>query len=154
MRIHRTHLARGIGDLFPFSNEYCASSMSYLNPLRPFGCTEFDLGATQSTQIPEPAPPPAPPNTSANLIPASSTDPGAIYAGTDASGNPVYVKQQTTDQATAQNNAALNDYIQQQSAAIQSGAYGGTNSTTTAGLQFGLGAVVVGGIVLYLLLRK
>lgn len=152
---------RGMGDLL--SAEHCNSGWSLLNPVAWFGgCAQNDLANVyEKIQYGTPPAVVTPPAPTINLG-VSASAPGAIYAGNDSSGNPVYALPSTA----ADNQQAI---IDKQNAAIEaavsSGQWNpaGNLPVTAVGLsdfwsQYKvpvlIGGAVVGGLALMNLVRR
>jgi hypothetical protein len=88
---------QGLGTTGVPYDQYCDQA-SLWDPIAWMTCLPHDVskvfGGTSSSTLPPPPPPP-PPNIALSTDPAAAATPGAIYAGTDASGNPVYAVPQT-----------------------------------------------------------
>lgn len=152
---------RGVGDLL--SPEYCNSGWSLINPVAWFGgCATNDLAnvyeKVQYGTPPAVVNPPAP--TISLGVPAST--PGAIFAGNDKAGNPVYASPSTA----AENQQALVDAQNAAiDAAVASGQWNpaGNLPVTALGLSdfwstyktpLLIGGAVVGGLALMNLVRR
>jgi len=113
-------MQRGMGA--QLSTAYCQSGWSLLNPVAWFGgCAASDAADIYQKVQYGAAPPPvvAPPAPTVSLT-ANANTPGAVFAGTDSSGSPVYAVPSTA----AENQAAI---IAAQNAAIDTAVAGGYN---------------------------
>lgn len=116
--VARGHGLAGLG--FPqLSTDYCASGWSLLNPLAWFGgCVGPDVAEVYQKVQYGTAPPAVvtPPAPTVSLTTNAAT-PGAVYAGTDTSGAPIYAVPETAAESqaviVAKQNAAIDAAIAQ-----------------------------------------
>jgi hypothetical protein len=113
-------MRRGMGA--QLSTSYCQSGWSLLNPIAWFGgCVGSDAADIyQKVQYGTAPPPVVTPPAPTVALTSNANTPGAVYAGTDSSGNPVYALPSTP----ADNQAAI---VAAQNAAIDTAVAGGYN---------------------------
>lgn len=120
MRVRRGTPLRGMGA--QLSTEYCQSGWSLINPIAWFGgCAASDAADIYQKLQYGSAPPPVVSSPAPTVsLTSDATTPGAIYAGTDSSGAPVYAVPSTA----AENQTAI---VNAQNAAIDAAVTGGYN---------------------------
>lgn len=125
---------------------YC-NTASWWNPINWAVCFPHDVSTVASdlvgvnsvaslpdgTALPAPAPP------SIALVTGATTDPNAVYAGADSSGNPIYAIPQSADENMDQYRADVQAYLQQLSDANTEQ----NMNWVRIGLAVAVGAIVV-----------
>ena len=116
-----TPMRRGMG-VAQLSTQYCQSGWSLLNPVAWFGgCAASDVADVyQKIQYGAAPPPVVKPPAPTVALTSDPNAPGAVFAGTDSSGAPVYAVGSTA----AENQAAI---VAKQNAAIDAAVAGGYN---------------------------
>lgn len=98
----------------PGTMAWCADPASLLSPFQAL-CLPYDVSHVASQVINSggtATPPPPPPG----ITVVSATTPGAVFAGNDSSGNPVYLLPQSAQDNEAANAAALTSFFGQYAA--------------------------------------
>lgn len=99
----------------PGTAQFCADPASLLSPFQAI-CLPSDVSKKLTQIISPTVPPPSSLPPGIKSFAASPSDPGATFAGVDASGNPVYVIAQTAAENAAANAAATSNFFSQYSA--------------------------------------
>ena len=134
----------------PGSAQFCADSSSLLSPFQ-WMCLPSDISQKTTAVISPTVAPPASIPPSISVVPAGTA--GAVFAGNDANGNPVWLLQQSASDNAAQNAAALQQFFTDYSAANP-----GTDCTSffnstfnpTCGGSLMNGGLAIGGVLLAL----
>jgi hypothetical protein len=105
---------RGVGDGVPYAS-YCANA-SLWNPIAWSVCLPADVSAVGSklfgvSSVSAPLPPAPPAGISLVTGASAASSPGAVFAGNDSSGNPIYAVPQTADANMAAYQATLNTFM-------------------------------------------
>lgn len=135
----------------PGTAQFCADPASLLSPFQGL-CLPSDISNTATKIISPTVAPPAAIPPGISVVPAST--PGAILAGNDANGNPVYVLQQSASSNAADNAAALSAFFANYSAqnpATDCTTFLNSSFNPTCGGSLVNLALVIGGTVLALM---
>lgn len=136
----------------PGTAQFCNDPASLFNPFQ-FVCLPSDVSKKVTAVFSPTVAPPAsiPPGVSV----VSSDTPGAVFAGNDASGNPVYLLAQSAADNAAQNATALSQFFGDYSAANPSTDCSGFFNSTfnpTCGGSLMYAAIAIGGTLFALYL--
>lgn len=154
---------KGVGVL-QLSTDYCQSGWSLLNPVAWLGgCAASDVSDVyQQVMYGGPAPAVVPPPAPTVNLTSSPAKPGAVYAGADSSGNPIYAVPSTA----ADSQAAI---VAGQNAAIDAAVAAGYNPAgnypaftalnlsdffNKYGTYVFMGAAALGGLALFKAVKK
>lgn len=134
----------------PGSAQFCADSSSLLSPFQ-WMCLPSDISQKTTAVISPTVAPPASIPPSVSVV--SSDTPGAVFAGNDANGNPVYLLAQSAADNAAQNAVALQQFFSDYSTANPSTdctSFFNSTFNPTCGASLMNGALAIGGVLLAL----